>query len=51
MGRKPKIKRDKETLELEPPWSGIRRQWEGKDPEAERRAQQFVEGGMDAVEW
>ena len=50
-GRKPKTKRNKETLERERPWSGIRRAWEGKDPEAERRAQQLIEGGWGAVEW
>jgi len=47
--KKPRTKRRAEKKELKPPWSQIRREWEHKDPDAERRAQQLIEGGWGAV--
>jgi hypothetical protein len=55
MAGKPRARRNKETQELEPPWSNIRRQWAASDPvevdKAQQRAKQLIEGGYGAINW
>ena len=49
------VRRNKETLELEPPWAGIRKQWADIDPaELQRRHAQaalLIAQGRAAIQW
>ena len=49
------VRRNKETLELEPPWAGIRKQWSDIDPEELQRrhamAALLVAQGRAAIQW
>ena len=50
-----RARRNKETLELEAPWAGIRKQWADIDPaELQRRHAQaalLVAQGRAAIQW
>jgi hypothetical protein len=55
MAGKPRVKRNKETQELEAPWSNIRAQWAASSPaemdKAHQRAKQLISGGYGAISW